>query len=79
MKQMGMGGYFLQSRAGLITEYLGEEWFELINKVVDIAECDCMEAWLYDEDRWPSGSAGGTVTNSGATATYTLTMPAKNR
>jgi len=21
-----------------------------------------MEAWLYDEDRWPSGSAGGKVT-----------------
>lgn len=21
-----------------------------------------MEAWLYDEDRWPSGTAGGMVT-----------------
>ncbi|MBO5069773.1 MAG: hypothetical protein J6C37_05360 [Roseburia sp.] len=62
MKEMGMGGYFMHSRAGLITEYLSEEWFELINELADTAQCDCMEAWLYDEDRWPSGSAGGKVT-----------------
>ncbi|MBQ1955166.1 MAG: hypothetical protein II350_05455 [Clostridia bacterium] len=62
MKEMGLGGYFMHSRAGLITEYLGEEWFELINEVADAAEKDGMEAWLYDEDRWPSGSAGGKVT-----------------
>ena len=62
MKEMGLGGYFMHSRAGLITEYLGDEWFELINRVADTAEADGMEAWLYDEDRWPSGSAGGKVT-----------------
>ena len=62
MKEMGLGGYFMHSRAGLITEYLGEEWFDLINEVADAAERDGMEAWLYDEDRWPSGSAGGKVT-----------------
>ena len=62
MKEMGLGGYFMHSRAGLITEYLGEEWFDLINEVADAAEEDGMEAWLYDEDRWPSGSAGGKVT-----------------
>ena len=62
MKEMGLGGYFMHSRAGLITEYLGDEWFDLINEVADAAEADGMEAWLYDEDRWPSGSAGGKVT-----------------
>ena len=62
MKEMGLGGYFMHSRAGLITEYLGDEWFELINEVADAAEADGMEARLYDEDRWPSGSAGGKVT-----------------
>lgn len=62
MKEMGLGGYFMHSRAGLITEYLGEEWFDRINEVADVAEADGMEAWLYDEDRWPSGSAGGKVT-----------------
>ncbi len=62
LKEMGMGGYFMHSRAGLITEYLGEEWFELINAVADAGEQVGLEAWLYDEDRWPSGSAGGKVT-----------------
>ncbi|MBE6558371.1 MAG: hypothetical protein E7661_05110 [Ruminococcaceae bacterium] len=62
MKEMGLGGYFMHSRSGLITEYLGDEWFELVNEVADAAEADGMEAWLYDEDRWPSGSAGGKVT-----------------
>ncbi len=62
MKEMGLGGYFMHSRAGLITEYLGDEWFDLINEVADAAEEDGMEAWLYDEDRWPRGSAGGKVT-----------------
>ena len=62
MKDMGLGGYFMHSRAGLITEYLGEDWFDLINAGADEGERIGMEAWLYDEDRWPSGSAGGMVT-----------------
>lgn len=62
IKEMGFGGFFMHSRAGLITEYLGEEWFELVNAVADEGEKLGLEAWLYDEDRWPSGSAGGKVT-----------------
>lgn len=62
MKEMGLGGFFMHSRAGLITEYLGDEWFDLINDVADTGEKAGMETWLYDEDRWPSGSAGGKVT-----------------
>ena len=59
MKEMGFGGFFMHSRSGLITEYLGKEWFELINACADKAEEMGLEAWLYDEDRWPSGSCGG--------------------
>ena len=62
MKEMGLGGYFMHSRAGLITEYLGDDWFDMINAVADAGEKLGMESWLYDEDRWPSGSAGGKVT-----------------
>lgn len=64
MKEMGFGGFFMHSRTGLITEYLGEEWFKLINEISDEAEKIGMEAWLYDEDRWPSGTAGGIVTKN---------------
>ena len=62
MGDMGLGGFFMHSRSGLITEYLGDEWFDCICAVADEAEKLGLEAWLYDEDRWPSGSAGGMVT-----------------
>jgi len=62
LKEMGMGGYFMHSRTGLVTEYLGEEWFALTNACAEEGERLGMESWLYDEDRWPSGTAGGMVT-----------------
>ncbi len=62
MQEMGFGGHFMHSRAGLITEYLGDEWFDHINAVADESERLGLEAWLYDEDRYPSGSAGGIAT-----------------
>lgn len=62
MSEMGMGGYFCHSRTGLVTEYLGDEWFSLINACADEGEKYGLETWLYDEDRWPSGTAGGMVT-----------------
>ncbi|MDP4133829.1 MAG: glycosyl hydrolase, partial [Bacillota bacterium] len=64
IKKMGFGGFFMHSRTGLATEYLGEEWFDITNFVADEAEKMGLEAWLYDEDRWPSGTAGGMVTKN---------------
>lgn len=62
LKEMGMGGYFCHSRTGLATEYLGKEWFRLVRAAAEEGEALDMETWLYDEDRWPSGTAGGMVT-----------------
>ena len=62
LKKMGMGGFFMHSRTGLNTEYLGKEWMDLTNACADRAQKLGMKAWLYDEDRWPSGTAGGMVT-----------------
>ncbi|MDR1283800.1 MAG: hypothetical protein LBK99_23725 [Opitutaceae bacterium] len=62
LREMGMGGAFMHSRTGLQTEYLGKEWFGLINACADEFREHNMEGWLYDEDRWPSGSAGGLAT-----------------
>jgi hypothetical protein len=61
-KEMGFGGFFMHSRTGLVTDYLGDEWFRLTNLCADEAAKLGMEAWLYDEDRWPSGTAGGMIT-----------------
>lgn len=62
MKGMGFGGFFMHSRTGLSTEYLGEHWFKCIRACAEYAYSLGMEAWLYDEDRWPSGTCGGLVT-----------------
>jgi hypothetical protein len=64
MKRMGLGGFFMHSRVGLDTPYLAKEWFECVNACIDEAAKLKMEAWLYDEDRWPSGAAGGLVTRN---------------
>lgn len=68
MKAHGMGGFFMHSRDGLETEYMGPEWIDCIKKTVALAEQEGMGAWLYDEDRWPSGAAGGLVPARGGDA-----------
>ena len=61
-KEMGLGGFHLHVRTGLENEYLSEEYMALVKDAVDKAKSEEMLAWLYDEDRWPSGAAGGLVT-----------------
>ncbi|NLT73266.1 MAG: hypothetical protein GXX94_03620 [Chloroflexi bacterium] len=68
MKAHGMGGFFMHSRDGLETVYMGPEWRECVRRTVDIATQEGMGAWLYDEDRWPSGAAGGLVPQTGGDA-----------
>ncbi|MBC7319146.1 hypothetical protein H5T89_00710 [bacterium] len=43
------------------TPYLSEEWMNCIKRSVQTAKEIGMNAWLYDEDRWPSGFGGGLV------------------
>ena len=62
MHKAGIGGFFMHSRDGLETEYMSDEWMSCIRAAVNEAEELGMQAWLYDEDRWPSGTAGGTIT-----------------
>jgi len=59
---MGFGGFNMHPRTGLATEYLGPDFFNAIRACVKKARQLKMHAWLYDEDRWPSGYAGGLVT-----------------
>jgi len=59
MHEQGIGGFFMHARYGRITPYLSEEWHRMIGAAIDEARKWKMHAWLYDEDNWPSGSAGG--------------------
>ena len=64
LKEMGFGGFHIHSRTGMATEYLSDEFMSMVDVCVTKAENEDMLAWLYDEDRWPSGSAGGIVTKN---------------
>ena len=66
LHDMGIGGFFMHARVGLNTKYLGKEWFDCIRTCIEEAKKYNMNAWLYDEDRWPSGAAGGIVTKNHA-------------
>ena len=62
LKEMGFGGFFMHTRSGMDTPYLGEEFMDLIRSCIEHAKEENMLAYLYDEDRWSSGAAGGYVT-----------------
>jgi len=64
--RVGIGGFFMHSRVGLLTPYLSDEWMKRIRTCVAEAERLGMKAWLYDEDSYPSGFAGGFVPTLGA-------------
>ncbi|UKI30456.1 MAG: hypothetical protein L6W00_21240 [Lentisphaeria bacterium] len=55
----GDGGFHMHARTGLATPYLGPEFMARVRDCVREARNSGMLAWLYDEDRWPSGAAGG--------------------
>lgn len=59
MHENGIGGFFMHARGGLKTSYLSEEWMECIRVCCDEAKRLQMEAWIYDENGWPSGFVGG--------------------
>ena len=59
--EKGMGGAFLHPRGGLMTEYLSEDYFDAIKACIDEFKKHDMICWLYDEDGFPSGVAGGKV------------------
>ena len=60
-KDAGCGGVIVHPRPGLITEYLSPEWFELFQYTVDKGKELDMNVWIYDENSYPSGFAGGHV------------------
>lgn len=61
MKEAGFGGAFVHPRPGLITDYLSDEWFALYKYSVEMGKQLGLDIWIYDENSYPSGFAGGHV------------------
>ncbi len=61
LKEQGFGGAFVHPRPGLITDYLSDDWFALYRHSVDTGKKLGLDIWIYDENSYPSGFAGGHV------------------
>ena len=64
----------MHSRVGLATEYLGDEWMRIVEKCLEYGKKIDFDLWIYDEDRWPSGSAGGIVTQKKENRSHRLQL-----
>lgn len=64
MHSKGVGGFFIHGRFGLRTEYMGEAWMRCIERACDVAGELGMHVYLYDENPFPSGVAGGEAMKS---------------
>ncbi|MFC2126376.1 glycosyl hydrolase [Bacteroidota bacterium] len=60
-KKVGIHQAFIHPRPGLIFEYLNDSWFELAKYTVEKGKELDMNIWIYDENSYPSGFAGGHV------------------
>ncbi len=60
-KEAGLGGFYLHSRDGLLTDFLSEDWWQAMNAAVDAGNQHGLQTMFYDEDKWPSGFAGGII------------------
>ena len=52
---------WVHPRPGLMTPYLSKDWFGLWKAALDEARRLDMNVWIYDENSYPSGFAGGWV------------------
>ena len=60
-KEQGFGGVYVHPRPGMITTYLTDEWFDLWDYSHKKGKELGLEIWMYDENSYPSGFAGGHV------------------
>jgi len=61
LAKQGLRQVFVHPRPGLMTPYLSDDWFRLWKAVLAEANKLDMNIWIYDENSYPSGFAGGLV------------------
>jgi len=61
MIKAGYEGIYPHARQGLLTPYMSVDWWKAIDQIVEICRKRNAEVWIWDEDYFPSGLAGGRV------------------
>lgn len=62
MQEKGIDGAFMHARSGLDeskTPYFSEGFWNAVDTAIHYSATKGFHTYLYDEDKWPSGSAGG--------------------
>lgn len=78
-KEMGFGGADIHCRYGLQNEYLSDEFMSLVKMANEELTKNGLLSWLYDEDRWPSGGAGGLIARPENASRCLLFTPEKRK
>ncbi|MBC7288533.1 MAG: hypothetical protein H5T86_10925, partial [Armatimonadetes bacterium] len=64
MADKGVGGTVIHPRHGLTVPFMSQAWLNAVQVCLEELAKHHMEAWIYDEDNWPSGFFGGRLTRS---------------
>ena len=62
MVEKGVYGAFMHARGGIEssdTPYFSDGWWKAVETCVEHGADIGFRTWIYDEDKWPSGAAGG--------------------
>jgi hypothetical protein len=57
----GFQGIYPHARQGLLTPYMSEDWWKVIEKILEVCRRTGTQMWIWDEDYYPSGLSGGRV------------------
>ncbi|NCQ27934.1 MAG: hypothetical protein GW802_10965 [Armatimonadetes bacterium] len=59
--KQGYHGVYAHARPGLLTPFMSDEWWQALDKMMEVCRRVGLEFWIWDEDYYPSGLAGGRV------------------
>lgn len=74
LKTHGIDQIMIYPRSGCELVYLSEEWFCAVGVFLREAERLDMGVWLYDDFNWPSGDAGGQISQSESLRLRSITV-----
>jgi hypothetical protein len=57
----GYEGVYPHARQGLLTPYFSEDWWQALDAIMAACRASGIQFWIWDEDYFPSGLAGGRV------------------
>lgn len=60
--EAGYDGIMAHARPGMLTPYFSQEWWDAVDAIHDACSQSGASMWIWDEDYFPSGTAGGRVT-----------------